>query len=100
MIGLYMLASTFKIDEKPRILVFLLTNRHGLTYHYSLYISQPFFATPIEMERKYTTVLQMYGEKAEEAEERRLDLLDIKEMYKQQIDHLVSQLALTRHQNN
>lgn len=45
------------------------------------------------MERKYNTVLQMYGEKAEEAEERRLDLLDIKEMYKHQIEHLVSQLA-------
>lgn len=45
------------------------------------------------MERKYNAVLQMYGEKAEEAEERRLDLLDIKEMYRHQIDHLVSQLS-------
>lgn len=31
----------------------------------------------------------MYGEKIEENEELRLDLLDVKEMYKAQIDHLM-----------
>ena len=30
----------------------------------------------------------MYGEKVEEAEELRLDLQDVKEMYKMQIDQL------------
>lgn len=32
----------------------------------------------------------MYGEKSEEAEELRLDLQDVKEMYKMQIDHLTN----------
>ncbi len=31
----------------------------------------------------------MYGEKVEEAEELRLDLADVKEMYKSQIEELV-----------
>ena len=31
----------------------------------------------------------MYGEKVEEAEELRLDLLDVKEMYKMQIEDLL-----------
>ena len=34
-------------------------------------------------------LLQMYGEKVEEAEELRLDLADVKDMYKQQIQELV-----------
>ena len=33
----------------------------------------------------------MYGEKAEEAEELRLDLEDVKNMYKTQIDELLRQ---------
>ena len=37
------------------------------------------------MESKYSAVLQMYGEKAEEAEELKMDLQDIKNMYKQQV---------------
>ena len=32
---------------------------------------------------------QMYGEKVEEAEELRLDLADVKEMYKAQIQELL-----------
>ena len=36
------------------------------------------------------TNFQMYGEKVEEAEELRLDLQDVKEMYKMQIDHLTN----------
>ena len=42
-----------------------------------------------EMKQKYQTMLTMYGEKTEEAEELRLDLLDVKEMYKTQIDELL-----------
>ncbi len=34
----------------------------------------------------------MYGEKAEEAEELRLDLQDVKNMYKMQIDDLLKNL--------
>ena len=34
---------------------------------------------------------QMYGEKTEEAEELRLDLQDVKEMYKMQIVQLTGQ---------
>jgi chromosome segregation ATPase len=41
-----------------------------------------------EVEKKYNTVLQLYGEKVEEAEELRLDLEDVKKMYTEQIDKL------------
>ena len=34
--------------------------------------------------------IQMYGEKVEEAEELKLDLQDVKEMYKMQIDQLTN----------
>ena len=42
------------------------------------------------MESKYSAVLQMYGEKAEEADELKMDLQDIKNMYKQQVRHISS----------
>ncbi|TRZ00802.1 hypothetical protein DNTS_009756 [Danionella cerebrum] len=42
-----------------------------------------------DLEQRYNTILQMYGEKAEEAEELRLDLEDVKNMYKTQIDELL-----------
>lgn len=42
-----------------------------------------------DLKTKYNALLQMYGEKIEENEELRLDLLDVKEMYKAQIDHLM-----------
>ncbi|XP_003973507.1 TATA element modulatory factor [Takifugu rubripes] len=42
-----------------------------------------------ELEQRHNTILQMYGEKAEEAEELRLDLEDVKNMYKTQIDELL-----------
>ena len=42
-----------------------------------------------ELDQRYNALLQMYGEKVEEAEELRLDLQDVKEMYKSQVstDH-------------
>ncbi|XP_076041410.1 uncharacterized protein LOC143025513 isoform X2 [Oratosquilla oratoria] len=43
----------------------------------------------IDLEKKYNALLQMYGEKVEEVEELRLDLADVKEMYKAQIDQLM-----------
>ncbi|XP_043932328.1 TATA element modulatory factor [Protopterus annectens] len=44
-----------------------------------------------DLDQKLNTILQMYGEKAEEAEELRLDLEDVKNMYKSQIDELLKQ---------
>ena len=37
------------------------------------------------MNSRYQALLQMYGEKVEETEELRLDLEDVKEMYKAQV---------------
>ncbi|XP_041836392.1 TATA element modulatory factor [Melanotaenia boesemani] len=42
-----------------------------------------------DLEQRHNTILQMYGEKAEEAEELKLDLEDVKNMYKTQIDELL-----------
>jgi len=42
-----------------------------------------------ELEKNYNAVLQMYGEKVEEADELKLDLEDVKQMYKAQIDQLL-----------
>ena len=44
-----------------------------------------------ELQTKYNTLLQMYGEKQEETEELKLDLQDIKNMYKDQIQELLSE---------
>ena len=38
-----------------------------------------------ELQTKYNALLQMYGEKQEETEELKLDLQDIKNMYKAQV---------------
>ena len=38
-----------------------------------------------EVERKCKAMLQMYGEKVEEAEELKLDIDDLKTMYRQQV---------------
>lgn len=42
-----------------------------------------------DLQQKYNALLQMYGEVSEEAEELKLDLLDVKDMYKAQIDELM-----------
>ncbi|KAI4471124.1 tata element modulatory factor tmf1 [Holotrichia oblita] len=44
-----------------------------------------------ELQQQYDTLCQLYGEKVEETEELKLDLLDVKEMYKSQIDELLKQ---------
>ena len=41
-----------------------------------------------EVERKYEAMLQMYGEKAEEVEELKLDIDNLKAMYRQQVRKL------------
>lgn len=47
----------------------------------------------LETEQKYQTMLTMYGEKVEETEELRLDLQDVKEMYKMQIEDLLKRTS-------
>ncbi|KAF6017254.1 hypothetical protein EB796_024437 [Bugula neritina] len=43
-----------------------------------------------DLNSRYQALLQMYGEKEEEVSELRMDLVDVKQMYKQQIDALLS----------
>ncbi|XP_059172684.1 TATA element modulatory factor-like isoform X2 [Physella acuta] len=43
-----------------------------------------------ELNGRYSAILQMYGEKEEQVQELRLDLQDVKEMYKTQIDALLA----------
>lgn len=45
------------------------------------------------MQEQYNALLTMYGEKIEEHEELKLDLKDVKEMYKAQIDELLRQVG-------
>ncbi|XP_058175793.1 TATA element modulatory factor [Anopheles ziemanni] len=45
----------------------------------------------MELQKRYDALLQMYGESVEKTEELRLDLVDVKEMYKLQIDDLLRQ---------
>ena len=42
-----------------------------------------------KLQKNYDALLQMYGEKAEEAEELKLDLLDVKAMYRSQVMNIV-----------
>lgn len=44
-----------------------------------------------ELQQQYDTLCQLYGEKVEETEELKLDLQDVKDMYKSQIDELLKQ---------
>ncbi|CAG9824421.1 unnamed protein product [Phaedon cochleariae] len=44
-----------------------------------------------ELEKQYETLCQLYGEKVEENEELKLDLVDVKDMYRGQIDELLRQ---------
>ncbi|XP_015595309.1 TATA element modulatory factor isoform X2 [Cephus cinctus] len=46
-----------------------------------------------DIQTKYDALLQMYGEKVEENQELRLDLQDVKDMYKSQIDQLLKRDA-------
>lgn len=43
------------------------------------------------MQEQYDAILQMYGEKVEETQELQLDLQDVKDMYRVQIDDLLLQ---------
>lgn len=50
-----------------------------------------------ELQTQYDAMMQMYGEKVEETEELQLDLQDVKDMYRAQIDDLlVQQRQLTQ----
>ncbi|CAF0901011.1 unnamed protein product [Adineta steineri] len=48
------------------------------------------------LERRYDALLTMYGEKQEEADELRLDLADVKTLYRAQIDDLMKQNSHNR----
>lgn len=51
-----------------------------------------------ELREQYDAILQMYGEKVEETQELQLDLQDVKDMYRLQIDDLlVQQRQLQQH---
>ena len=41
-----------------------------------------------ELDQRHNAVLQMYGEKAEDCEELKMDLEDVKSMYKTQVEKL------------
>lgn len=43
-----------------------------------------------ELDLRYQALLAMYGEKVEQTDELRLDLADVKDMYRSQIDELLS----------
>lgn len=51
-------------------------------------------STLSETQTRYDALLQLYGEKIEENEELRLDLEDVKDMYKSQIDQLLKRDAV------
>lgn len=54
-----------------------------------------------ELQEQYDAILQMYGEKVEETQELELDLQDVKDMYRAQIDDLlVQQRHLQQQLNN
>ena len=38
-----------------------------------------------DLDQRYNALLQMYGEKVEEAQELRMDLVDVKDLYKSQV---------------
>lgn len=44
-----------------------------------------------QLQEQYDAILQMYGEKVEETDELQLDLQDVKDMYRAQIDDLLLQ---------
>lgn len=44
-----------------------------------------------KLQQEYDLLCQLYGEKVEEAEELKLDLQDVKELYKAQLDELLHQ---------
>jgi chromosome segregation ATPase len=48
-----------------------------------------------ELERKYDALLQMYGEQLEANQELKLDLDDVKEMYRTQIETLLANQSLS-----
>lgn len=47
-----------------------------------------------QLQERYDALLQLYGESVEKIEELKLDLVDVKEMYKVQIDDLLRQVAV------
>lgn len=94
-----------RATRRCKHLLFLLSNRLEILIHFSLLIQiKDKLATHdsvvsrfAELQQQYDTMQQMYGEKVEETEELQLDLQDVKDMYRAQIDDLlVQQRQLTQ----
>lgn len=54
----------------------------------SLILYNLFFSIQ-SLQHQYDALLQMYGEKEEQLQELRLDLQDVKDMYKMQLDEIL-----------
>ena len=65
--------------------VVLIYNVYKNYYHLLFIFLYIFFQ---ELDQRHNAVLQMYGEKAEECEELKMDLEDVKSMYKTQVEKL------------
>lgn len=52
------------------------------------------------VQHQYDALLQMYGEKEEQLQELRLDLQDVKDMYKMQLDEILMLKRQASEQNN
>lgn len=52
------------------------------------------------MQHQYDALLQMYGEKEEQLQELRLDLQDVKDMYKMQLDEILMLKRQAAEKNN
>ena len=69
----------------------LLSNTFSNTFSGTLLLTiSPYFTQ--ELQTRYDTLLQMYGEKAEEVHELQLDLADVREAYKAQIEQLLAKV--------
>ena len=67
-----------ELDDQHKVFIDLLAKKCGFFSLVLIFVFQ-------KLKAEYTALLQMYGEKEEEADELRLDLQDVKEMYKLQV---------------
>lgn len=89
----------FLLVKCSKVFFILFVKRSFVFFHWSnvhVYLSlvkcsDVFFIRQVFRGILYLSNVQMYGEKTEEAEELRLDLEDVKEMYKMQIVQLTGQ---------
>jgi hypothetical protein len=51
----------------------------------------------MELQQQHNAMLQMYGEKVEQVDELRMDIQDVKEMYKTQVSFFLSFPSFSSH---